>query len=211
MTRRQLRQFHARFAPFLPRIERHAQVFFRWIKCFHTKQDKLQEVRSLCWKWVRQLHRAGKEWRGFVSRLADYACRAVKCGRKVAGMISARDVLNEITQTKRGFYVGKLPDFSTESTNPLAEALTDNTRTEVPDQVAFRLDFPAWRGSYDRCRRRLMDALAMGHRTKDVAEKFRMSEGRVSQLRRDFMQDWEHYCGDPEERARRRPRRRQRR
>src|ERR1700733_7767846 len=131
---------HRHFVSVLPRIVRHARIVFRFVRCWHTKQDKIQEVRSLCWKWVKKLHKAGKAWWQYGSRIADFACRAVKSGRKVSGMISAKDVLNEITQSKRGFYVGKLPDFSTESGNPLAEALSDNMVSPVPDQVAFRLD-----------------------------------------------------------------------
>jgi hypothetical protein len=30
-----------------------------------------------------------------------------------------------------------------------------------------------------------------------VAGKFQMSEGRVSQLRREFMEDWNCFTGDP--------------
>ncbi len=190
------RKLKARFEAVLPRIVRHARVMFRHVKCWHTKQDKLQEVRSLCWKWVRQLHQRGQQWWLYVSRIADYACRAVKSGRKVAGMLKAKDVLNEITQARKGFYVGKLPDYSTETSNPLAEALADNTRSEVPEQVAFRIDFPRWRSSYDDRRRCIMDALAVGERTKDVAEEFGLSYGRVSQLRRQFMQDWDRFTGD---------------
>jgi hypothetical protein len=187
------RALHHHFVAVLPRIVRHARVVFRFVKCWHTKEDKVQEVRSLCWKWVCALNKVGKAWWQFVSQLAAYACRQVKSGRKVTGNISAKDVMNEITQTRKGFYVGKLPDFSTESANPLSDALTDNTQTPVDEQVAFRLDFPEWRGSYDNRRRRIIDALALGHRTKDVAQKFGMSQGRVSQLRREFMQDWQHF------------------
>jgi hypothetical protein len=191
-----IRKLHARFETALPRILRHARCFFRWIKCYHTKEDKLQEVRSLCWKWVKELHRARKKWWLFVSRLADYACRAVKSGHRVAGMILAKDVFNEITQTRKCFYVGKLPDFSTESSNPLAEALTDHSHADVADHVAFKIDFPVWRCLYDDRRRRILDTLALGHRTKDVAEKFRMSGGRISQMRREFMRDWKSFTGD---------------
>ena len=59
-------------------------------------------------------------------------------------------MLNEHAQQRHGFCVGKLPDFSTLSENPLAEALIDNTRTEVPEQVCFRIDFPSWLGTRDR-------------------------------------------------------------
>lgn len=196
MARLPRRVLHRRFAAVLPRIVRHAHVVFRHVKCWHTKQDKVQEVRGLCWKWVRALNKVGKAWWEFVSQLASYACRAVKSGRKVVGMISAKDLMNEITQARKGFYVGKLPDFSTESCNPLAEALTDNTVSEVPDQVAFRIDFPAFRATYDQRRRRIMDAMAMGHRTKDIANQFGSSEGRISQLRREFQQDWQRFTSD---------------
>lgn len=183
------------FESVLPRIVRHARVYFRGIKCWHTFQDKVQEVRSLCWKWVKYLQKVGKKWWCFMARLADYACRAVHSGRKVAGSIKARDVFNGITQARKGFYVGKLPDVSTESSNPLVEALADNTRSEVPDQAAFRCDFPRWRSSYDRRRQQIIDALALGHGTKDVARRFRLSESRVSQLRRQFMEDWARFTG----------------
>jgi hypothetical protein len=183
----------ARFESVLPRIERHALVMFRSVHCWHTRQDKLQEVRSLCWKWVRQLHKAGKRWWSFVSRLADYACRAVKCGRKIAGSISAKDVMNEITQAQQSFYVGKLPDISTESSNPLSDALIDNTTTEVPDQVAFRIDFPNWVAEHSDRDRSLLTDEALGHRTKDLARQYHMSEGRVSQLRRHFHDSWRQF------------------
>ena len=42
-----LHKLKTHFETELPRIERHAKIFFRWIRCWHTKQDKLQEVASL--------------------------------------------------------------------------------------------------------------------------------------------------------------------
>ena len=122
------RKLHARFTAVLPRIVRHARVMFRFIKCYHTKEDKIQEVRGYCWKWIRLLHKAKKKWWTFVSRLADFACKAVKSGRKIAGM-TIKDVMSEVNQARKGYCICKLPDYSTESTNPLVEALTDNTQS----------------------------------------------------------------------------------
>jgi hypothetical protein len=39
--------------------------------------------------------------------------------------------------------------------------------------------------------------LARNERTGDVAKKFKMSPGRISQLRRDYHDDWERFCADP--------------
>ena len=41
----------------------------------------------------------------------------------------------------------------------------------------------------------------LGERTLDVANKHGLSPARVSQLRREFMEDWTHFCGDGEESA----------
>ena len=66
-------------------------------------------------------------------------------------------------------------------------------------QVAVRLDFPAWLRTLARRDRRLVEGMALGHRTLDLARKFRLSAGRVSQLRREFKRDWDRFTapGDP--------------
>lgn len=186
-------RLHARFEEALPRIERHARVVFRSVSCQDTREDKVQEVRGLCWKWVRQLHKRGRTWWTFVSQLATFACKAVKSGRKVVGSIRIKDVLNEVNQARRGYAICKLPDMSTESSNPLSDALIDNTRSEVPDQVQFRLDWPAWLSTRTDRDRALLTDMALGHRTKDLARQYRMSEGRVSQLRREYHDDWQRF------------------
>lgn len=187
------RKLHQRFSSVLPRVERHARVVFRSVPCLDTREDKVQEVSGLCWKWVRKLDKLGKKWWTFVSQLATFACKAVKSGRKVTGCIKIKDVMNEINQARRGYCITKLPDISTESSNPLSDALIDNTRTEVPEQVAFRCDFPTWVSGYGDRDRALMSDMALGHRTKDLARRYRLSEGRVSQLRRQFHDSWQHF------------------
>jgi hypothetical protein len=66
----------------------------------------------------------------------------------------------------------------------------------VADQVAFRIDFPVWRRTRCERDRRVIDALMAGGRTKDVSQKFGLSPGRVSQLRRDFLEDWRRFTGE---------------
>jgi hypothetical protein len=90
-----------------------------------------------------------------------------------------------------------LPEVSTLSDNPLAEALHDNTQTPPDEQCAFRIDFPAWRATHAERDRRLLDDLMVGERTLDVAGKYGLSPGRVSQLRRELHDDWEFFCAEP--------------
>jgi hypothetical protein len=76
------------------------------------------------------------------------------------------------------------------------EALHGNVETPVLDQVMFRCDFPAWRRTRCERDRRLLDDLMLGERTQDVARKFGLTPGRISQLRREFHADWQRFCGE---------------
>ena len=186
-----LHALHARFLSFLPRIELHGRVCFRHLRCPHRRQDAIQEMVALCWKWFVRLAERGRDATRFPSALATYAAKAVRSGRRLTGMERAKDVLSPLAQQRQGFAVGKLPDRGTLNGSPLEEALRDNTRSPVGEQAAFRLDFPAWLLTLARRDRRLVEGMALGHRTLDLARQFRLSAGRVSQLRREFKRDWD--------------------
>lgn len=189
-------ELQARFLTIMRRIETHARIYFRGVKCPDKKADRIAECVALAWKWFVRMAEQGKDATHFPSVLASFAARAVKSGRRVAGMAKAKDAMNENTQQRRGFVVGKLPDVSTLSENPLAEALTDNTQTPPPDGAAFRIDFPAWRRSLTRRNRRLIDDMMLNEKTMILARKHHLSPARVSQLRREFHEDWEAFTGN---------------
>jgi hypothetical protein len=197
-----LTTLQAGFLALLPRIERHGRVYFRGVKCPHTKGDFLAEMAALAWRWYVRLAERGTDAARFPSALASYAARAVRSGRRLSGQEKARDVLSARTRQRRGFATSPIPDGSSLNGNAFDEALQDNTRSPVDEQVAFRLDFPAWLQTYDGRKRRVIEDLMVGERTLDVAERHRLSAGRVSQMRREFRQDWEHFCSDPGERLR---------
>ena len=46
-----LHVLHARFLSILPRIELHGCVCFRHLRCPHRREDAVQEMVALCWKW----------------------------------------------------------------------------------------------------------------------------------------------------------------
>ena len=187
----------ARFLNILPRIERHGRCYFRHVKCPHQREELLAEMRGLAWLWFVRLAGRGKDVTGFVSALAGYAARAAHSGRRVCGQERTKDVLSPVARRRHGFAVGSLPDHSTSGGGPLEEALRDNTRSPVDEQVCFRLDFPAWRASRTERDRRILDDLMLGERTLDVAGKYGLSPGRVSQLRRELLLDWRRYCDEP--------------
>ena len=187
---------HARFLALLPRLEAHARIYFRDVRCAAKRADQIAETIALAWKWFVRLDRRGKDATQYVSAIATYAARAVKCGRRVAGMESAKDALNARTQQRHGFHVEPLPAIMPMIAAPLTDALADNMVTPPPDAAAFRVDFPRWLGSLGDRDRRLAAALMVGERAGAAAKRFGLSQARVSQVRRELCQDWSRFHGE---------------
>ena len=193
-----LARLHDSFlASVLPKVLSHGRVYFRHLRSTELKEEYLAEMVALAWRWHRRLAERGKDATQFPSAIAAYAARGVRNGRKLAGMDRARDVLSPLAQRRKGFAVCKLPDCSTLDGSPLHEALHDNTQSPVVEQVCFRLDFPPWRASRAERDRRILDELMLGERTLDVAARHGITAARVSQLRREFHDDWEFFCAEP--------------
>src|SRR4051812_14112472 len=157
----------ASFLALLPRIELHGLISFRHVKCPHRKEEALQEMRALAWAWYLRLARRGKDAGKFPSAIATFAARAVRSGRRVCGQERAKEALSPLAQRRRGIVVASLPESSTLNGNAFDEALQDNRKTPVPDQVAFRFDFPAWLGTLGRRNRKIAWAMALGFRTHE--------------------------------------------
>jgi hypothetical protein len=192
----QLCALQVAFLTILPRIEQHGRIYFRHVRCFAHKEDVIGEMVALSWRWFIRLAHRGKDATQFPSALATFAAFAVHSGRCVAGVRQAKDALSPVAQRRHGFVVGRLPDISTLNGNPLFEALHDNTRSPVPDQVAFRFDFPAWLASLGARNRNIAQDMAQGLCTGELAEAHGLSPARVSQLRREFHDDWLRFTGE---------------
>lgn len=191
-----LSELQTRFLAILPVVERHARIYFRNLACSHRRADAVAETTALCWRWFARLAVRGKDASAFPATLAAFVARQVRCGRRLAGQESGKDALSPSAQIRRGFLNQGLPANETGVDHSLADALRDNARSPVPAQVAFRLDFPRWRRLQSGRCRRLIDFLMAGERTSEAARRFGLSEGRVSQLRRAFHEDWQRFCDD---------------
>jgi len=182
------------FVAILPRIVLHARINFRHMACADSRENAVAETVALTWKWFVGLVQKGKRPEEFVSVLAGYAAKAVRSGRRLCGQEKAKDVLSPLAQVRGGFTVSPYPAISTIIGNPFDEALHDNTQTPVPDQVSFRLDFPAWLSTRTDRDRAIISEFLVGERTLDVSRKYQVSQPRISQLRREYLEDWSAYC-----------------
>jgi hypothetical protein len=188
-----LADLRTRFLAILPKVEAHGRFCFRKMRCHHRQEEAVAEMVALAWHWFLRMAQRGKDACAFPTVLAGFAARHVNRGRRLCGKERSTETLSSFSQQQHGFEVERLPLDASGSHNPLTEALHDNTQTPVPDQVAFRVDFPNWRRTRTKRDRRILDALMVGERPKTVARRLGLSPSRVAQLRRDFQEDWERY------------------
>ena len=180
------------FLTHLPRFRAHASYALRHIHCPERRSDLMAETLAMAWKHFLTLVQRGKDPTRFITTLALRCSQAARAGRRLVGSERSKDVMSPVAHARHGFAVGSLDD-EFRDYDDLTEALVDNTRSLIPDQVAFRIDFPRWRRGLGSRNRRVLDALMSGEGTGDVAIRFGMSEARVSQLRREFEESWEAF------------------
>jgi hypothetical protein len=183
------------FLAVLSIVLRHARLRFRFVRCPHEREDLLQEVFAYALTWSRLLWDRGRDVREFPSALARYAVQSVRNGRRLCGMRGAKDAFNPATQARCGFRCECLPPGDPPHGSILAAALADSARSEIPEQVAFPIDFPTWLATRTERDRAIIADMLLELRTTDLAARHGVSAGRVSQLRRAYHADWIAYAG----------------
>lgn len=192
----------------LPRIRTHAKVRFGAIADPARRDDAIAEVVGLGWvHWLSAL-RHGKDPNEFVSTIADLAVRQVRSCRKVTGSERSRDAMSPLAHRKNGFVNVPLPGGrrphadiysrpnGQDECDAAEEGMQAHTQSPVPDQVAFRMDIPSWMERLADKKRRIVKDLMQGDSTQEAAEKHGVSQGRISQIRREAYEDLADYVNE---------------
>ena len=177
------------FEQFIPAIKRHARVAFRNLRP-QERAEAVWEVVANAFTAFRRLAERGKLDVAYPSPLARFAVAQVRAGRRVGNQLASHDVFSFLLQRQRGFTVESL---ESEGQDTWSEALVDNTVTPVADAAAFRLDFPTWLERLAQRDRNLIIFLALGNTPRETAERFRISQARISQLRRALQESWREF------------------
>lgn len=186
--------WHDGFMGLLPDIHRHVRFAFRRLRG-EQREEAVQEALANALVAYVQLHKLGKTAVAYASPLAAYAVKQVCSGRQVACPLNSNDVLSRYAQRKQGFTVSRLqqPD-GTEGT--WKEILVEDPSCTPAELAASRIDFDAWLRRLSRQKRRIAMTLASGEPTSETARKFRVTPGRISQLRRELADDWNEFHGE---------------
>ena len=188
--------WHRPFLNMLPTIRRYARTAFAHLDP-QSREDAVAEVIANTAVAVARLVQRKKAEVAFPTVLVRYGIAQYRDGRRVGNRLRIGDVLSPYAQRRKGIVVEHLDRFD-KDTGEWLEIIVEDHRTPVPDQVAFRIDFPAWLGLLPRRNRRIAMALGLGNSTSQVAKRFRLSSGRVSQLRQELYLSWKDFhCEDP--------------
>lgn len=181
------------FLQLLPMLKRYACFAFRQMNPV-AQEDAVSDVVVNAMVAYRRLHERGQLQRAFASVLVRYAVAQYRRGQRVGTPQRTNDVFSPVAKSKGDFELASIGSPSAQS-GTWMECLADNRRSTIPNQVAFRIDFPRWlKGLPDRDRM-VAEQLALGHSTSDVANTFDLTRGRISQLRRELALSWYAFGG----------------
>lgn len=189
-----------RFLALLPVIVNYVRPAFRELGP-EAKAEAVQEAVANALVAYSRLVEQGRESVAFATVLAKFAIAQVRSGRQVGGRLNIKDISSKYCQQRKGVRLGRLDRFDPQE-NCWQEAVVEDYRTPVLDQVAFRFDFPAWLQTLPPRDRKIARALAAGERTTDLAARFGVSLARISQLRREFERSWLAFHGEEQEQQR---------
>jgi len=186
--RQRMVAWHAGFLAMLPAIRRQLKVAFRHLDP-EARAEAVQEgVCNAMVAYVR-LHERGEVEKAYPSSLAQYAARQIRDGRKVGGSLNVKDVSSHYCQRLKHVVLERLDRWDREE--GWLEVIVEDRNATPADVARVRLDFAAWLKTLPRRDRKVALDLARGNRTSDVARKYELSDGRISQLRKELHLSWD--------------------
>ena len=178
----------------LPALITHAKIAFRHVRG-QDRQDKVQEVVANALVAFRRLVQLKKTDLAYPSALAKYAVAQINDGRLVGGQMNVKDVSSPYCQRVKGVVLERLDRYDSEDECWQEVLVPDKTCTPA-ELAAARIDVQAWFKSLPRRDRRVAEFLAAGQTTTAAAHKFKVSAGRISQIRKELAANWHNFVGD---------------
>jgi hypothetical protein len=176
------------FLEILPEIKHRLRLAFCRLSP-EAREEAIEEATVSCLFAYARLHEQGRTASVTPSNLAWYAALQVKSGRPTVGSMNGADPLSRYAQLENGIQVEQLD-------SKWIDLLVEDKRASVPDQVAAKLDVGAWFGTLSRRMKQIARDLAFGFSTSEVARKYGVTAGRISQLRRTLEESWGEFQGE---------------
>ena len=180
--------WHDTFMQLEPVICRQARFAFRQLDP-EARAAAIQDVLVAALVAFVRLVELDKPHLAYPTVLARYGIAQFRCGRRAGSRLNVRDISSPYAQRKKKFVVERLDQFCAKQ-DVWREVLVEDKRATPADIAAVRIDFADWLKSLSRRLRRIANLLATGESTAVAAMKFRVSPGRISQIRRELEWSW---------------------
>jgi hypothetical protein len=191
--------WQAGFLEMLPAIHAQLRFAFRDLRPEERAEAMADATANAAVVYAR-LHQLGKVDVAYPSALARFAVAQYRSGRRVGASLNVNDVTSCHAQRRHSLRVERLDRQDAEA--GWREILVEDRGCTPAELAASRIDFAAWLRRLPLKRRRIAKTLALGETTQRAAQRFRLSPGRISQLRRELNADWldfhrEPVCSEP--------------
>jgi DNA-binding NarL/FixJ family response regulator len=154
-----------------------------------------EEAVAIAFRTWRRLVEQGKESVAYATPLAQYAIRQVRAGRRIGSAQNRLDILSRQAQRTHGFSVESIHRQSTQR-GVWDDLLVEDRQAGPAETAAARMDEQTWLKQLSKRDQGIARDLALGETTGAVAKKFKLSDGRISQLRRWLSEQWEQFQGE---------------
>jgi DNA-directed RNA polymerase specialized sigma24 family protein len=188
--------WHIGFLAMMPAIVKYVRHAFRHLDA-ESRADVVQEIVVSAMLAYYRLFQRGKVNLAYPSVLARFAIAQYRDGRRVGEKMNCRDVLSPYARRMKGVQVESLQGYDHEG-EPWREVLVEDKHAGPAETAAARIDVAEWFDSMSARDRKIAEALSQGATTNDVAMRFCVSPGRISQKRREFLQSWRSFQGEQE-------------
>ncbi len=195
------RPWHAGFLAMLPALIKQFRFAFRHLGP-EARAENLQNCVANAAVAYARLYELGKIALAYPSVLGRYAISQTKDFRVVGGHLAIKDVLSPYCQAKKNVKVERLDKYDRvnecwfDPEDCCHELLAESRNVTPASLAASRIDFSDWMRSLPVRHRRIAQYLSLGNRTSQAARKFKVSAGRISQLRKELAANWRAFLGD---------------
>jgi hypothetical protein len=178
----------------VPTIERHAKVVFRHLGP-EAREEMVQEVICNACCAYRRLAELNKTSVAYPSALARFGVAQAKAGRRTGGRLNCRDVMSSYCQRKKDVVVERLDHYDTDEES-WGEVLIEDRNAGPAETAIVRIDFSTWLQLLPHRLRKIATFLGNGETTTAASKRFRLSQGRISQIRKELFLAWHRFQGD---------------
>ena len=159
--------------------------------------DVIQDLVGIALEMYHALIRKGKEV--FYSPIMKFAIQRYQDGRRFTGS-NRTDILSHQTQILGRCDTCQLSTFDSEEDGGLDERdFMEMVQPDVAEAVSWKIDYETWLAMQTPRDQAIVLDLSYGYTTGEVARKYGVSDGLISQYRRRYAKSWDDFIAEKHE------------